>query len=185
MKKKLKILLFICISWFLIHSLLIITDGLIDETENCEYAVILGNKVNDDGTLSLRLKARVDKGLELYNSGTISKIIVSGAKGEENHFEGTKMAEYLKEKGVPEEYIIIDNKGNTTRATAVNFKKKFPNAKSVIIVSQYYHVSRTKLAFQKVGVEKTFGIHCNYFEIRDIYSILREFFGYYKYLIIM
>ena len=183
MKKKFKIALFICFSWFIIHSLLIVADGLTDEISPCEFAVILGNKVNKDGTLSYRLKARVDRGLELYNSGTVNIIIVSGAKGKEGHFEGTKMYEYLIKHGVPKKDIIIDNEGNNTNASAENFKKLYPNAKSVIVVSQYYHISRTKLAFQKAGINRVFGVHCNYFEISDFYSIFREYFGYYKYLI--
>ena len=27
------------------------------------------------------------------------------------------------------------------------------------------------------------GVHCNYYELRDAYSLWREFFAYYKYLI--
>ena len=57
------------------------------------------------------------------------------------------------------------------------------NMQSVIIVSQYFHITRTRLAFQKAVIENIYAAHADYFEARDIYSILREFTGFYSYLI--
>ena len=49
--------------WFLIHSAVIITDGLNDEMGASDIGVILGTKVNVDGSLSERLQKRLDKGI--------------------------------------------------------------------------------------------------------------------------
>ncbi|MFK7908155.1 MAG: YdcF family protein [Chitinophagales bacterium] len=95
--------------WFSIHEISIIVDGLSDEAVQSDYAVIFGNKVNEDGTLSLRLKSRVDKGLELYRDSVVSKIFVSGGLGKEGFYEGAEMQKYLTAKGVPKEHIIVDN----------------------------------------------------------------------------
>lgn len=92
------------------------------------------------------------------------------------------MAEYLLNNGIPKRKITIDNKGNTTYLTALNFKEKFPHVKSITIISQYFHISRAKLIFRKLGFEKVKGAHCNYYELRDTWAIVREFFGYYSYL---
>ena len=183
MKKKLKYLISICLIWFVLHELVIIYDGLTDEAKKAEVIVILGNKVNKDGTLSNRLKARLDRGLELYSDSLAPLIFVSGGLGKEGHLEGSKMAEYLILNGVEENKVIIDNEGNTTQLTANNFIKRFPRVKTVIIVSQFYHISRTKLAFRNQGISIVYGAHCDYFELRDGYGLFREFFGYYKYLI--
>jgi vancomycin permeability regulator SanA len=183
MKRYSKLLSYLFLSWFLIHSVLITVDGLWDDTSENAIVVILGNKVNEDGSLSDRLKSRVDKGLELYTKGIANQIIVSGGLGLEGHLEGNVMAKYLVEKGVPISAIIIDNKGNNTQATADNVKDLNLSNLSIIVVSQFYHISRTKLAFRQVGFKDIKGVHANYFEFRDFYSIFREFFGYYKYLI--
>ncbi|MTI68384.1 MAG: YdcF family protein, partial [Firmicutes bacterium] len=45
------------------------------------------------------------------------------------------------------------------------------------------HITRTKLAFEKVGIDKVYTAHAKIFEIRDLYSLTREFFAYYKYLV--
>ena len=182
-KRPLKIVALLLFTWFSIHQVVIISDGLVDEAQKTEVAVIFGNTVNVDGSLSPRLKKRLNKGIELFNSQKVSKLFVSGGLGKEGHYEGTKMSEYLISKKIPEHVIFVDNRGSNTRSTALNFKQLFTQTKSVTLVSQYHHVSRAKLAFRQVGVESVLGVHCDYFELRDFYSCFREFFAYYIYLI--
>jgi vancomycin permeability regulator SanA len=181
MKHKIDLLLKILLLWFVLHSLLITIDGLRDEVVPCDVVVILGNQVHKNGQLSERLKARVDKGLEWYQKGLCQQILVSGGLGKEGHYEGDAMAAYLRQQGVPSAVILIDNKGNNTHATALNAKALFSNQAAITIISQYYHISRTRLAFQNLGFTSIYGVHADYFELRDFYSIFREFFGYYKY----
>lgn len=174
----------VLVLFFVIHEIVIISDGLVDDaTDTANVAVILGSKVNEDGTISERLKARLDRGLTLYQDSIVKHIYVSGGLGIEGHYEGTKMAEYLVSKGIPQAAIKIDNQGVNTRSTALNFLNDYPKETSVILVSQYFHISRCKLAFQQVGMEQSYGVHCEFFETKDIYSLIREFAGFYKYLI--
>lgn len=56
------------IIWFILHSAYIIFDGFNDNNLKADIAVVLGNKVNTDGTLSERLKARLDESIHLYNN---------------------------------------------------------------------------------------------------------------------
>jgi vancomycin permeability regulator SanA len=170
--------------WFLIHTTFIVIDGFRNYTEKADVAVVLGNTVNPDGSLSARLKSRVDKALEIYHKKQVSKILVSGGTGKEKQDEALIMKKYLTEAGVPESDIMTDSQGNTTWMTAhnyLNFQKKY-GFRSAIVVSQYFHLSRTKLAFRKAGIKSVFSVHADYFEIRDMYSVLREFPGYYQYL---
>lgn len=179
-----KRILYILFTWFLIHEIAIIIDGLNDEEATSGIVIVFGNKIEEDGTLSKRLKARLDKALELYQANKSINIFVSGGLGKEGFLEGDKMADYLIQNEVPKNQIIIDNKGNNSMLTAQNFCKLYPKISTVTIVSQFYHISRAKLAFNKLGVSKVEGVHCDYYEARDIYSLFREFFGFYKYLLI-
>ncbi len=184
MKRSLKLIIASFIVWFLIHTTVIIIDGLNDDNLRSDVGVIFGNKVNPDGSLSERLLKRCDKGIDLYHRQLIGLIVVSGGLGKEGHYEGTKMQEYLVDKGIPAEKIIVDNLGNTTEATAENVRKMNLNFGSVIVISQYHHISRAKLAFRNKGYAVVYGAHADYFEWRDLYSIAREFFAYYKYLLV-
>ncbi len=94
----LKYFLIFCIIWVCIHCIIISYIGLQNKTKNTYYAIVLGNNVNEDGTISERLKARLDKSIELYNNKKILKIIVSGGLGKEGFYEGDKMKEYLVKK---------------------------------------------------------------------------------------
>lgn len=181
---KIRILLSVLGLFFLIHEIIIITDGLIDDRiPEAQIGVILGSKVNTDGSLSPRLKARLDRGFQLYADALIREIYVSGGLGKEGYYEGSVMAEYLIAQGVPASAIKIDNEGINTRSTAVNFKKEYPKEYSAVVVTQYFHITRCKLAFRQVGIKNIKGVHCEFYEWRDLYSAIREFVGFYKYLI--
>jgi len=95
------------------------------------------------------------------------------------------MKHYLVEKGIPNEIILLDQDGYNSLMTAENTKTimKNMNLESVTIITQFYHITRTKLAFNKVGIESVYTAHARYFELRDVYSLYREFFAYYKYLL--
>ncbi|KGX89474.1 hypothetical protein N783_06340 [Pontibacillus marinus BH030004 = DSM 16465] len=184
--KRIVIFFIACISWFLLHSISIVVDGLNDELHKTDVAVVLGNKVNEDGTPSNRLQARMDKASELYHEGYFKSIIVSGGVGEEGFDESGVMKNYLINKKVPSENIIEDPNGYNTYKTAKNSKAVMNELKyqSVMVITQYFHIKRTELAFHKVGVEDVYSAHAHIFEFRDMYSIIREFPAYYKYLLI-
>lgn len=180
-RKTFKIIFYTIIAWFTIHSLYIITDGLSDSGQKADLAVILGSKVNEDGTLSKRLEKRLETGIQLYQNHRIKKILVSGGLGKEGYYEGTKMKDFLISKGIPDSLIFVDNRGDNTRASVENtlqLKKKL-GFNSIVIVSQYFHVTRTKKLFKDRGFINIASVSPKYFEIRDLYSIIREFPAYY------
>jgi vancomycin permeability regulator SanA len=54
--------------------------------------------------------------------------------------------------------------------------------KKIIIISHYYHIARTRLAFYKIGLWPVYAAHAQApLEWREPYSIAREFVGYYYY----
>ena len=172
----------ILIVWFLVHSIYITIDGLNDKQIKADVAIVLGNKVNEDGTLSERLKARLDKSIELFNKKRVRAIIVSGGLGKEGFWEGKKMHEYLINNKIPTEKILVDNYGNDTEKTVENSIRIMDSLKfeSAISVSQYFHQTRTKKLFRNKGFNNIESASPYYFELRDFYSIFREFVAYYK-----
>ncbi|GAL86792.1 hypothetical protein MYP_4022 [Sporocytophaga myxococcoides] len=183
MKRFLRYVVTAIISILFIQSSFIAADGLWDDNVKADCILILGNKVNEDGTLSPRLKARVDKGLQLFHENPSSIIIVSGGLGKEGYYEGTEMKKYLVDHGVPAGNIIADDQGYNTLKTANNYLiiSKRHHLNSVTVVSQYYHISRTKYLLRKVGAAHVYGAHANFFEWRDFYSMFRECIAFYKY----
>jgi vancomycin permeability regulator SanA len=112
---------------------------------------------------------------------THKKDYCCGGLGKEGFLEGEKMKEYLIGKGIQDSLIIVDNKGNNTTATVVNALQMRDSLhyNSIIVVSQYFHVTRTKMLFRKEGFENISSVSPDYSEYRDFYSLFREFFAYY------
>ena len=159
---------------------------MMDHPGRADVALVLGNQVNPDGTPSPRLKARLDTAADCYKQGYFPRIIASGATGREGVPEGTAMKRYLVDQGIPEDAVLVDDEGVDTRASAENaaviLREK--GWKSVFVITQYFHIPRTKLALRKQGVSDVYHAHPRYFEARDLYSIVREVPAYVKYLLI-
>lgn len=168
----------------LLASATLVASGLSDEIHEADVAVVLGNTVNPDGSPSRRLAARLDMALELYHRGVFKNVIVSGGVGREGFDEAVVMKDYLARLGVPQNQIIVDSLGLTTAATARNVAliAKEHHWKSVLVVSQYFHIPRCRLALSAAGIDPVYAAHAHFFEPRDIYSISREVIGYAAYL---
>lgn len=169
--------------WFVLHNLYALYVGTRTPTRHADVAVILGNQVMADGSLSHRLEARTQTGLELYQKGMVDRIVVSGGKGLSGYHEGDAMRDYLVAHGVPIDKIIVDNHGDNTWLTAANLKalQQQYGFNSVIAVSQYFHVLRSMSALERVGFTDVQGYSPSYYELRDVFSVPREFVAYYVY----
>lgn len=160
--------------------------GLHDSKDRANVALVMGSQVLPNGQVSPRLKARLDRALELYQKKQVAFILVSGGLGKEGHEEGVVMGRYLVRKGVPREDLLVDTEGYDTFQTAKNTFQMLEqqHLRSVIVVSSYFHILRTQLALAKCGVSPVWGTYARIFEWRDLYwSLPREILGYYGYLL--
>lgn len=158
--------------------------GLRDDLGHADVALVLGSTVNSDGTLSPRLQARLQRSVELYEAGYFDHIIVSGGVGKEGRDEAVAMKDYLSAHGVPASQIIVDSHGDTTFDSARNTRDiaKQQKFQSVLVISQYFHLPRARLALERFHIAKVYSAHANFWEIRDLYSTFRETIGYLSYL---
>jgi vancomycin permeability regulator SanA len=155
----------------------IVLDGLRDDVQVSEVGVVLGSKVMPDGRPSKRLQARLDRATELYRQGMFKQVIVSGGTGVEGFSEARVMAGYLvDQRQVPRGSIILDEHGDTTEATARNSAAimKARGLTSALIVTQYFHVTRSRYVFHRAGIATIRTAHAHFFEARDLYSTARE-----------
>ncbi len=184
--RRLRLAALILAAWALVHLAAICVDGCDDDDAPADLAVVLGNHVAADGTISGRLGRRLDRALELYRQGKVPTIVVSGGRDPGSPFEAEAMKRYLVERGVPAAAIVEDRGGQNTYLTA-RFTAEYMQQhglRSVIAVSQYYHISRSKLALRRFGAPEVRGAHAAMvLEAREPWSLLREIVGYYAYLL--
>jgi vancomycin permeability regulator SanA len=161
----------------LVIACCIVIDGLNDDVQPSDAAIVLGSRVMPDGRPSVRLQARLDKAAALYRDGMFKLVIVSGGTGVEGFSEARVMADYLAAKrGVPRTAIVLDEHGDTTEATARNSAAimKARGLASALVVTQYFHITRSRYALRRAGIRTVHAAHANYVEWRDVYSTLRE-----------
>jgi vancomycin permeability regulator SanA len=162
-----------------IASLSIAISGLNDELHAADLGVVLGSKVDRDGRPSTGLQARLDHAVELYRQGYFKQVLVSGGHGREGYDEAVVMGHYLEAHGVPSGAILEDNDGYTTWMTARNTARIMEQRrfKSALIISEYFHMTRCRLAFEKYGISPVYTSHASFWSVRNFYSLPREVAG--------
>lgn len=114
--------------------------------------IVLGASVKNGDTPSPMLRDRLDKGIELYQSGCAPKLLMSGDHGSEYYNEVGVMKKYAMEEGVASEDVFLDHAGFSTYESMYRAKKIF-GAKRVIIVTQEYHLTRAVYNARKLGLD--------------------------------
>ncbi|MBR3362781.1 MAG: YdcF family protein [Bacilli bacterium] len=127
-----------------------------------DFVIILGSKINKDGTLTPLLKGRVDRaiyfGKKQYEN-TKKEIIYmpSGGKGnDESISEALAMKKYLLQSGIDEKNIIVENKSTNTNEN-IRFSRekinKFNSNAKVSFSTTNYHVFRSGVIAYNEGME--------------------------------
>lgn len=85
-----------------------------------EVAIVLGNRMNDDGTLSYRMKTRLALTLKLIAERSPEKIILSGglANPKACVTEAAAMEKWLIENGVAADLLLKEEESLTTKQNA-------------------------------------------------------------------
>ncbi len=126
--------------------------GKTDYRRSAEVAVVFGARAYADGRPSHALADRVRTACRLYQQGTVKRLVFSGGPGDGSVHETAAMTRMAVGLGVPASAISTDLHGLNTAATVHNTRADLAGRK-VIVVSEFYHLPRIKLAYRSVGVE--------------------------------
>lgn len=161
----------------LIELIALLWVGLRDDSARSDVGIVLGSSITAAGEPSPRLQARLDRAGELWQAGIFPTVIVSGGVEPEGWDEAAIMAHYLEQRWhVPAAAILRDPAGNTTHDTACHSARLMHQYgyRSALVVSQHFHLARSRDALLQAGVTDIHRAHARFFEARDIYSIARE-----------
>lgn len=127
-----------------------------------DYIIILGSKINKDGTLTPLLKARVDKAIEFDKNQykkTNKKIyyIPSGGQGNDEIIsEALAIKKYLISEGIKQDRIIIEDKSINTQQNMEFSKRIIDDISSdakIVFSTTSYHVFRSGVIASNCGIE--------------------------------
>lgn len=117
-----------------------------------KVAIVLGARVLPDKSLSDILKDRTLTAIELWESGKVEKILVSGDNGDKYYNEVVPVQKFMLERGIPEEVIYLDHAGFDTYDSVYRAKNIF-KVEDALIVTQEFHLPRAVYLCNKVGIE--------------------------------
>ena len=131
-----------------------------DVSEVGEYdaVIILGAQVRPDGTPSVQLSWRLDAAAEAFAARSVP-IVLCGAQGaDEPMTEAEAMKRYLLDKGIPSEFLLLDDASFNTRQNLRNAQsllQERADVGRVLIVSSDYHVPRAIALAGDLGLDAT------------------------------
>lgn len=115
-------------------------------------ALVLGAKVQPDGTPSGFLQARLAAAQRLYEAGRVEAILVSGDHGEWAYDEPGHMAQWLIDNGVPAAKVVRDYAGFDTYDSCHRAVRVF-GVDAAIVVTQSYHIQRAVALCREAGMD--------------------------------
>ena len=127
----------------------------IDEARPADAIIVLG-AAEYRGRPSPVLEARLNHALFLYLKQMAPRIITTGGAGGDPVFtEGSVGRNYLTQRGVPPEAIVVEREGESTAqsvAAVVEIMRRM-ELKSAIVVSDGYHIFRVKKMLESSGLQ--------------------------------
>ena len=161
-----------------------------DQERHADAIVVMG-AAQFNGRPSAVLKARLDTTYQVWKDGVAPVIIVTGGKMPGDRFtESEASRDYLVDRGVPEEAILLENEGRTSQASLqrVGTIARDHDIHSVVIVSDGFHLFRSKLIADRNGLD-AFGVPAEDSPIRpwtttEFEYVVREAGGVLAYLML-
>ena len=159
----------------------------VEDVQPERVGIVFGAGLRRDGGPTAILRDRVDTAAQLYFTGKVEKLLMSGDNRVVDYNEPEAMRQYARSLGVPDEAIVLDYAGRRTYDTCYRARYIF-GVESAILVTQKFHLSRALFTCNSLGV-KAVGVEANnyyylkrsrlYWNIREQFAIVGAFWDVY------
>ncbi|MEG0190385.1 MAG: YdcF family protein [Lachnospiraceae bacterium] len=146
--------------------------------EHLSYIIVLGAKV-DATRITCSLNRRLEKAEQYLKRNPDTTVIVSGGQGKgESITEASAMAEYLKNCGISETRIVLEDRSTNTKEN-LQYCKKYVNSytEPIGIVTNNFHMYRALWLGKIEGYTRLQGIPASTNLIIFPNYMVREFFA--------
>lgn len=133
---------------------LIVAQGQRDEARPAGAAIVLG-AAQWNGAPSPVLRARLDHVIDLYKRGDVGRVILTGGAGPgDSTSEAAAGRQYLIERGLPAEALLLEEQGTTTWESLRNASAlaRANGIGSVLLVSDPFHMLRSLKMAHDLGL---------------------------------
>lgn len=122
--------------------------------------VVLGHRPPRDAHgLEYETRARVERGVALFEAGRASRLLFSGGRSTPEVVEADEMARYAEQRGVPAAAILREGQSRDTIENArmsvalLREALKLARPPRVLLVTSDYHIERASRLFRCAGAE--------------------------------
>lgn len=115
-------------------------------------ALVYGAGLAPGGVPSPVLAQRLDAALALYHGGKVEALLLSGDNSDRFHVETHAMAQYVRDRGVPDSAIQQDTAGLSTYDSSVRARSIF-GVRRALLVTQRFHLTRALYIANSVGID--------------------------------
>ena len=115
-------------------------------------AIVFGAGLTRDGRPTSVLRDRVEAAADLYFTGKVEKILMSGDNRYSDYNEPGAMRAYALSLGVPEQAIVLDYAGRRTYDTCYRAKAIF-GVQQALLVTQNFHLPRALYLCNALGIQ--------------------------------
>ena len=153
------------VTFFLMVGLLLLADRVCQSASNgkifrstetiptSDVGLVLGTaKKTSRGNPNLHFNQRIEAAAELFKSGKVRHLLVSGDNSVKNYDEPTDMRDALVEAGVPREAISCDYAGFRTLDSVLRAKTVF-GLTNFTIVTEEFHCPRSVWIARRHGLD--------------------------------
>ena len=190
MKKKVKNIILLVTAIILIYiigtAINIWCFAEVDETRKADVIIVLGAAAYDSGPSPV-YRERLNHAIQLYNDGYSEYIVVTGGCVDGNKYSDAYIGkQYLLEKGIPDERIIMEDRSVITEENFEYSKRLLEDNgfESALIVSDPLHMKRAMYLCERSGIEgyssptKTSMYRSNHTKIEFLFRELFYYIGY-------
>ncbi|WP_395971891.1 vancomycin high temperature exclusion protein [Chryseobacterium cucumeris] len=129
-----------------------VSNNIADVPESKTGLLLGTGKLLNNGTPNAYFYNRIKAAADLYKSGKIQYIIVSGDNSTKDYNEPEDMQLALMQQGVHHDKIILDHAGFRTLDSVIRAKDIFGQTK-LVIISQKFHNERAVFLARKNGMD--------------------------------
>lgn len=126
--------------------------GDVDDASRAPVAIVLGAGIDGAGRPSPFLSQRIQVAADLYRTGKVSALLMSGDNSRTNYDEVGAMAAEAHRLGVPESAIVTDHAGFDTYSSCYRARSVWGISRA-IVVSQPFHLPRAVWLCRQLGVD--------------------------------
>ena len=145
-------LILACNLWIVVSTYERVYDSS-EEIEAQPIGLVLGTSKNvAPNTPNQHFENRIAAAAELFRSGKVKQLLVSGYRASQYYDETKDMIAKLRKFGVPEEAILADDQGARTLDSVERAKSVFGFDRFVII-SDDFHVARALFIADRFGLD--------------------------------